>query len=58
VEVFKVARERMREEGIVVIVDRSGIKVMGKGEWAKRRERKEIGGMERKGWIKVHLCVD
>jgi hypothetical protein len=30
----------------------------GKGEWAKRRERKEIGRMERKGWIKVHLCVD
>jgi len=58
VEVFRVARERMREEGIVVIVDSSGVKVMGKGEWAKRRERKEIGRMERKGWIKVHLCVD
>ena len=47
----------MREEGIVVIVDSSGIKVMGEGEWAKKRERKEIGRMERKGWIKVHLCV-
>jgi len=42
VEIFRVARERMREEGIVVIVDSSGIKV--KGEWAKGRERKEIGG--------------
>jgi transposase len=58
VEVFRVVRERMREEGIVVIVDSSGVKVMGKGEWAKRRERKEIGRMERKGWIKVHLCID
>jgi len=35
VEVFRVARERMREEGIVVIVDSSGIKVMGKGEWQR-----------------------
>jgi hypothetical protein len=58
VRIFKVARGRMREEGIVVIVDSSGVKVMGKGEWAKRRERKEIGRMERKRWIKVHLCVD
>jgi len=31
VEVFRVARERMRGEGMVVIVDSSGIKVMGKG---------------------------
>jgi hypothetical protein len=58
VEVFRVVRERMRGEGIVVIVDSSGIKVMGRGEWAKRRERKEIGRMERKRWIKVHLCID
>ena len=27
----------MREEGIVVIVDSSGIKVMGEGEWAKEK---------------------
>jgi hypothetical protein len=41
------ARERMREEGMVIIVDSSGVKVMGKGEWAKRREGKERGRKER-----------
>lgn len=58
VEVFGGARERIRGEGIVVILDSSGVKVMGKGEWAKRREGKERGRKERKGWIKVHICVD
>lgn len=57
-KVFRVARERMREGGMVLIVDSSGVKVMGKGEWAKRREREGREGMERKGWIKVHICVD
>jgi len=49
-EVFRVRREK--GEGMVLTVDSSGVKVMGEGEWAKRQEG------ERKGWIKVHICVD
>ena len=39
---------------MVLIVDSSGVKVMGDGEWANRQK----GERRRKGWIKVHICVD
>ena len=51
-EVFRVRREK--GEGMVLIVDSSGVKVMGEGEWANRQK----GEGRRKGWIKVHICVD
>jgi len=44
--------EGMGKEGMVLILDSSGLKVMGEGEWRGRGERK------RKGWIKVHVAVD
>ncbi|WP_456331785.1 transposase [Fervidibacter sacchari] len=51
-EVFRVRREKI--EGMVLIVDSSGVKVMGEGEWANRQK----GERRRKGWIKVHICID
>jgi len=43
-----------RGEEIVLIVESSGIKVMGEGKWAKMQK----GEGRRKGWIKVQICVD
>ena len=45
---------REKIEGMVLIVDSSGVKVMGEGEWANRQK----GERRRKGWIKVHICID
>lgn len=44
-EVFRVRKGK--GEGMVLIVDSSGVKIMGEGEWAKRQK----GEGRRKGWI-------
>jgi hypothetical protein len=41
------------ENDIVVAVDSTGIKVTNRGEWMREKH-----GVERRGWIKVHIAVD
>jgi hypothetical protein len=38
---------------IVVAVDSTGMKVTSRGDWMREKH-----GVERKGWIKVHIAVD
>ena len=38
---------------IVVAVDSTGMKVTSRGDWMREKH-----GVERKGWIKVHIVVD
>jgi len=41
------------ENEIVVAVDSTGIKVTNRGEWMREKH-----GVERRGWIKVHIAID
>jgi hypothetical protein len=41
------------DNDIVVAVDSTGIKVTSRGDWMREKH-----GIERKGWIKVHVAVD
>ena len=45
---------RERQEPMHVVVDSSGVKVFGEGEWKVRQH----GKSKRRGWLKVHLAVD
>jgi hypothetical protein len=45
--------EEESEEDVVVAVDSSGIKVTNRGDWLRRKWKKE-----KKGFIKIHLAVD
>lgn len=38
----------------VLLIDSSGIKIFGQGEWRAKR----FGEKGRKGWLKIHLAVD
>lgn len=38
---------------IVFAVDSTGMKVTSRGDWMREKH-----GVERKGWIKVHIAVD
>ena len=40
-------------EPVVVAVDSSGIKVTNRGDWLRRKH-----GVERRGWLKLHVAVD
>jgi Transposase DDE domain len=40
-------------EPAVIAVDSSGIKVTNRGEWLSRKH-----GVERRGWLKLHVAVD
>lgn len=41
------------DNDIVVAVDSTGLKVTNRGDWMREKH-----GIERKGWIKVHIAVD
>ena len=41
------------DNDIVVAVDSTGMKVTSRGDWMREKH-----GVERKGWIKVHIAVD
>lgn len=41
------------DNDIVVAVDSTGMKVTNRGDWMREKH-----GVERKGWIKVHIAVD
>jgi len=41
------------ENDVVVAVDSTGMKVTSRGDWMREKH-----GVERKGWIKVHVAVD
>jgi Transposase DDE domain len=41
------------DNDIVVAVDSTGMKVTSRGDWMREKH-----GIERKGWIKVHVAVD
>jgi hypothetical protein len=41
------------ENDIVVAVDSTGMKVTNRGDWMREKH-----GVERRGWIKVHIAVD
>ncbi len=41
------------DNDIVVAVDSTGMKVTNRGDWLREKH-----GVERKGWIKVHIAVD
>ena len=43
-----------RTEPMHVVVDSTGLKIYGEGEWKVRQH----GASQRRGWIKVHLAVD
>lgn len=45
---------RARSEPMHVVVDSTGLKVYGEGEWKVRKH----GASKRRHWIKVHLAVD
>ena len=45
---------RISEEPIVLIIDSTGLSVVGEGEWAAAKH----GGKGRRGWKKLHLGVD
>jgi Transposase DDE domain len=49
-----IPRSASREEGFHVVVDSTGLKVFGEGEWKVRQH----GYSKRRTWRKVHLCVD
>ena len=38
---------------VVIAVDSSGIKVTNRGDWLRRKH-----GVERRGWLKLHVAVD
>jgi len=40
---------------LVISVDSSGVKVTNRGEWIRKKWRKD---MKSRGWIKVHVAVD
>jgi hypothetical protein len=41
------------DNDVVVAVDSTGMKVTNRGDWMREKH-----GIERKGWIKVHIAVD
>jgi len=41
------------EEPVTIAVDSSGIKVTNRGDWSRKKH-----GLERKGWLKLHVAVD
>ena len=41
------------DNDIVVVVDSTGMKVTSRGDWMREKH-----GVERKGWIKVHIAAD
>lgn len=41
------------DNDLVVAVDSTGMKVTNRGDWMGERH-----GVERRGWIKVHIAVD
>jgi hypothetical protein len=49
-----IPRSPAREEGLHVVVDSTGLKVFGEGEWKVRQH----GYSKRRTWRKVHLCMD
>jgi hypothetical protein len=57
----KLPRKKRAEEGIHVVVDSTGLKVFGYGEWHMRKHHLNKDGSERKKprqWRKVHIGVD
>ena len=40
-------------EPVVIALDSSGIKVTNRGDWVRRKH-----GLERRGWLKLHVAVD
>ena len=51
-------RRRLRpvptDEGIHLVLDSTGLSIVGEGEWAAAKH----GGRDRRGWRKLHLGVD
>lgn len=45
---------RVRKEPMHVVVDSTGLKIFGEGEWKVRKH----GASKRRRWIKVHLATD
>lgn len=41
------------DEPVTITVDSSGIKVTNRGDWIRKEH-----GLERKGWLKLHVAVD
>jgi len=57
----KLPRKKQAKEGIHVVVDSTGLKVFGYGEWHMRKHHLNKDGSERKKprqWRKIHLGVD
>lgn len=58
---IKLPRKKQIEEGIHVVVDSTGLKVFGYGEWHMRKHHLNKDGSERKKprlWRKIHIGVD
>ena len=49
-----VISRRVHDEPLHVVIDSTGLKVYGEGEWKVRQH----GASKRRTWIKVHLAVD
>jgi hypothetical protein len=51
---LQVAIPYRRKEGLHLLIDSTGIKVEGEGEWQRRKH----GGSKRRIWRKIHIAVD
>ena len=49
-----VISRRVHDEPLHIVIDSTGLKVYGEGEWKVRQH----GASKRRTWIKVHLAVD
>ena len=57
----KLPRKKQSREGIHVVVDSTGLKVFGYGEWHMRKHHLNKDGSERKKprlWRKIHIGID
>ena len=51
---LKVAIPYRRKESLHLLIDSTGIKVEGEGEWQRRKH----GGAKRRVWRKIHIAID
>ena len=54
IQLPRLARSETPSEGVHLVVDSSGLKMYGEGEWKVRQH----GAAHRRGWRKLHLAID
>ena len=51
---IKLPKQEVRNKKMHIVVDSTGLKVCGEGEWKVRKHGKE----KRRTWLKLHLAID